>query len=137
MPRGACVWRAPARRAGLHASVAAAGFGAPQELLAQLVTAGLLGLPGVRCYLGETGGQTVTTGMGVTLGDFTGVFNIATPPAHRRHGYGTAVTARAVADGLAAGARWSWLQSSALGYATYARLGFHPVETWTCWTAAS
>jgi len=125
------------QQAGLHASVAAAGFGAPQELLAQLMTPGMLGLPGVRCYLGETGGQAVTTGMGVTLGDFTGVFNIATPPAHRRHGYGAAVTARAVADGLAAGARWSWLQSSDLGYATYARLGFRLVETWTCWTAAS
>jgi hypothetical protein len=50
-------------------------------------------------------------------------------------GYGAAVTVRAVADGLAAGAKWSWLQSSALGYATYARLGFETVETWPCWVA--
>lgn len=121
----------------LHASVAAAGFGAPEELFVQLMTADLLRLPGVRCYVGELGGQAVTTGLGVTLGDFTGVFNIATPPAHRRQGYGAAVTARAVADGLAAGATWSWLQSTPLGYATYARLGFQAVETWECWTAAS
>jgi len=93
----------------------------------------LLRLPGVRCYLGEAGGQTVTTGVGVTLGDFTGVFNIATPPAHRRRGHGAAVTARAVADGLAAGAKWAWLQSSPPGYATYTRLGFETVETWKCW----
>ena len=119
----------------LHVSVVAAGFEAPEEPFAQLVTGDVLRLPGVRCYLGEAGGQAVTTGVGVTLGDFTGVFNIATPPAHRRRGYGAAVTARAVADGLAAGAKWAWLQSSPLGYATYTRLGFETVETWKCWIA--
>jgi predicted GNAT family acetyltransferase len=95
----------------------------------------VLRLPGVRCYLGEVGGQAVTTGVGVTLGDSTGVFNIATPPAHRRRGYGAAVTARAVADGLAAGAKWAWLQASPAGYATYTRLGFETAETWKCWLA--
>jgi N-acetylglutamate synthase len=122
-------------QAWLHAAAAAAGFGVPAELFVQLITPGILRLPGVRCYLGECDGEAVTTGLGVTLGDFTGVFDIATPPEHRRHGYGAAVTARAVADGLAAGAKWSWLQSTAAGYATYARLGFQTVETWPCWIA--
>jgi N-acetylglutamate synthase len=120
---------------GLHARVAAAGFEAPEELFVQLMTTDVLRLPGVRCYLGEIGGQAVTTGLGVTLGDFVGVFSIATPPTHRRRGYGAAVTARAVADGLAAGAKWAWLQSSPPGYATYASLGFRTVETWKCWVA--
>jgi len=40
-----------------------------------------------------------------TLAAFVGISNIATPPADRRRGYGAAVTARAVTDGLAAGAR--------------------------------
>jgi hypothetical protein len=120
----------------LHASVAAAGFEAPEELFMQLMTPDLLRLPGVRCYLGERDGQAVTTGIGLTLGDFVGVFSVATPPGHRRRGYGAAVTVRAVADGLAAGAKWSWLQSSPSGYATYARLGFQSVETWPCWVAA-
>ena len=121
---------------GLHTRVAAAGFEAPEEPFVQLMTADVLRLPGVRCYLGETGGQAVTTGLGVTLGDFTGVFNIATPPADRRRGYGAALTARVVADGLAAGAKWAWLQSSPSGYATYTRLGFETVETWKCWNSA-
>jgi predicted GNAT family acetyltransferase len=60
-------------------------------------------------------------------------FNIATPPADRRRGYGAAVTARAVTDGLAAGARWSWLQSSVAGYPVYERLGFRTVESWQSW----
>ena len=40
--------------------------------------ADMVRLPGVRCYLGEMGGGAVTTGLGVTLGEFVGVFNIAT-----------------------------------------------------------
>jgi hypothetical protein len=117
----------------LHASVAAVGFEAWEELFVQLMTPDMLRLPGVRCYLGEIDGQAVTTGMGVTLDGFVGVFSIATPLAYRRQGYGTAVTVRAVADGLEAGAKWSWLQSSPHGYATYARLGFQPIESWPCW----
>jgi N-acetylglutamate synthase len=119
----------------LHADVAAAGFEAPEQLLQQLITADVLHLPGVRCYVGEVDGQAVTTGMGVTLGGSVGVFSIATPPAYRRHGYGAAITGRAVADGLAAGAKWSWLQSTPIGYPTYYRLGFRTVETWPCWVS--
>jgi hypothetical protein len=133
VPAGLALRELVPAQARLHASVAAAGFGAPEELFVQLISPDLLRLPGVRCYLGEFDGRPVTTGLGVTLGDFVGVFNIATPPAHRRQGYGAAVTVRAVADGLAAGAEWSWLQSSPAGYATYARLGFQTAETWPCW----
>ena len=123
------------REAHLHAHLAAAGFEAPVEMFQQLMTPALLGLPGARCYLGESGGRPVTTGFGVTLGSYVAIFNIATPPAHRRHGYGAAVTARAVADGLDAGAEWSWLQASPAGQPVYERLGFHTVETWPCWIA--
>jgi N-acetylglutamate synthase len=119
--------------APLHAGVAAAGFEAPPEMFLQLMTPAVLASPGVRCYLGEVDGQPVTTGLGVTLGTYVAIFNIATPADHRRRGYGAAVTARAVADGLAAGARWSWLQSSAEGYKVYERLGFRTIEAWPCW----
>lgn len=121
--------------AQLHARVGAAGFEAPVEMFLQLMTPAMLALPGARCYLGEAGGQPVTTGFGVTIGSYVAIFNIATPPAHRRHGYGAAVTARAVADGLNAGAKWSWLQASEVGKPVYERLGFHTVETWPCWIA--
>jgi ribosomal protein S18 acetylase RimI-like enzyme len=122
--------------AHLHARVAAAGFEAPEDPFLQLMTPSALAAPGVRCYLGEIDGQAVTTGMGVTVGDRVGIFNIATPPEHRRRGYGTALTARAIADGYAAGATWSWLQSSAVGYRIYEQLGFQTVEEWSCWLSA-
>jgi GNAT superfamily N-acetyltransferase len=121
----------------LHARIAARGFEAPEHLFVQLMASGLLGLPGVRCYVGETDGDAVTTGLGVTLGPSVGIFNIATPPEHRGHGFGAAVTARAVTDGLDGGARWSFLQSSSAGYEIYKRLGFLTLEHWDCWTASS
>jgi hypothetical protein len=132
-PAGLVIRQLSTHEAQLHADVAAAGFEAPEELLRQMVPADVLGLSGVRCYVGEVDGQAVTAGMGITLGGSVGVFTIATPPAYRRRGYGAAVTGRAVADGLADGAKWAWLQSTPIGYATYGRLGFRTVETWSCW----
>lgn len=119
--------------ASAHARLAAAGFEAPVEPFLQLMTPAVLAAAGVRCYLGEVDAQPVTTGIGVTLGPYVGIFNIATPPACRRRGYGAAVTARAVADGAAAGAKWAWLQSSQAGYQVYERLGFRTTENWQCW----
>jgi GNAT superfamily N-acetyltransferase len=118
-----------------HASVAAAGFEAPEEYLQQLITTGVHTAPGVCCYLGELHGEPVTTGLGVTLGDYVGIFNIVTRPAHRRQGYGATITARAVRDGLSQGALWAWLQSSPAGYPVYQRMGFRTVESWPCWLA--
>jgi len=59
-----------------------------------------------------------------------GIFNVATPPEHRGHGYGAAITAQAIHDGFAAGAELSWLQSSAMGESVYRRLGFRAVESY-------
>lgn len=123
--------------ASVHARLAAAGFEAPAEPFLQLMTPSVLAAPGTRCYLGEVDGESVTTGFGLTLGSFVGIFNIATPPRHRRCGYGAAVTARAVADGVAAGADWAWLQSSPAGYQVYERLGFRTTEDWQCWLSAA
>jgi len=120
-----------------HVTIAARGFGAPEELMAQLATPAVLGMPGVRCYVGEVDGEPVTTGVGLTLLPFVGIFSIATPPPYRGQGYAGAVTARAVADGLAGGAEWAWLQSSPAGYPVYTRLGFKTVERWSSWVSAT
>jgi hypothetical protein len=122
--------------ARLHAGIAARGFDAPEEPFVQLMTPAVLRQPGVRCYVGEIDGNPVTTGLGVTVGTSVGIFNIATPPGHRGKGFGAAVTARAVNDGLNNGARWSYLQSSPAGYDIYTRLGFLTLERWDCWTAS-
>lgn len=124
-------------QAALHARVAARGFEAPEEPFLKLITPEVLHRAGARCYVGEVGDEIVTTGIGVTLGESVGIFNIATPAEHRGRGFGAGVTARAVADGLADGARWSFLQSSAAGHGLYTRLGYRTVENWDCWISSA
>ena len=119
--------------AQLHAHLIADGFEVPVEPFLQLMTPAVLAAPTVRCYVGDVEKEPVATGLGITHGGYIAVFNIATLPANRRRGYGAAVTARAVTDGLAAGATWSWLQSSPAGYDIYERLGFRTVEEWQWW----
>ena len=119
----------------LHASIAARGFETSEEPFAQLMTPEMLRRPGARCYVGMIGDDVVTTGVGVTLGDFVGIFNVATPPEHRHHGFGAAVAARAASDGFASGARWAYLQSSRAGHGIYVRLGYVDLERWDCWVA--
>jgi ribosomal protein S18 acetylase RimI-like enzyme len=135
VPAGVSIRELPADEAALHARVAALGFEAPEWMFAQFLTPSVLALPGVRCYVAEQGDEAVATGLGVTAGDSVAIFNIATPTEHRRNGYGAAVTARAVSDGLMAGADWAWLQSSPAGLGVYQRLGFEVVETWQCWAS--
>jgi hypothetical protein len=120
--------------AALHCDLAGSAFGAPPELLAELITAEVLGHQAVRGYVGEVAGEPVVTAMSVTLGDGIGIFNVATPAAYRRRGYGAAITARAAFDGVTDGAQWAWLQSSEAGYGVYERLGFTTLERWPLWT---
>jgi len=118
---------------GLHAQVAAAGFGAPQDVFERLITRRFASSPGVTVAVGEAGGEPVTTGVSLNLNGCVGVFNIATPEAERGKGYGAAVTGWLVARGLASGAHVAWLQSSTSGFAVYQRLGFETVDSWQCW----
>jgi GNAT superfamily N-acetyltransferase len=122
--------------AHIHAEVAAAGFEVPPEPFLELMTPTMLGLTEVAAYLGTVDGVPVATGLGVRVGASIAVFNIGTPPEHRRKGYGAAITARIVEDGLSTGATWAWLQSSEAGYGVYESLGFRTVEVWPCWVTS-
>jgi ribosomal protein S18 acetylase RimI-like enzyme len=132
-PSGLAIRRLAPAEAAVHADLAAAGFEDAAEHFRQLVTPALLNGQGIRCYVGELDGESVTTGLGATGDGAVGIFNIATPPAFRRRGYGAAVTARVIEDGARDGARWAWLQSSDAGYGVYERLGFRTLEIWECW----
>jgi ribosomal protein S18 acetylase RimI-like enzyme len=122
--------------ADAHAQLAAAGFGAPVDIFTRLIGPKFLSAPDTRTLIAEVDGEPVSTGVSVTTGNRVGVFNIATPPEYRGRGYGTALTARLVADAFAGGADHAWLQSSPSGYGVYERLGFRLVDTWQCWVAA-
>ena len=114
----------------LTLDVAAAGFGAPGEAVAVLYTPRLLSAPGIAFYLAEVDGEPVATGVGCILDGLVGVYSVATPPEHRRRGYGSAVVAQIVADGFDTGAQLAYLQASAMGASVYAKLGFRRVLVW-------
>jgi N-acetylglutamate synthase len=137
LPDGLTIQRLAPERAPRHAAVAAAGFGTGPDIFPRAVTPDLLRLASVRCYVGEVAGRPVTTSLSVTLGSCTGIFCVATVPGFRGRGFGAAVTARAVADGLAAGSAWCWLEASAMGLPGYRRLGFQVIEHRRGWASAS
>jgi GNAT superfamily N-acetyltransferase len=122
---------------GVHVRIATEAFGLPEDIFSQLMRKELLAAEGLRCYVGSAGGEDVATGMGITIGPGVGIVNIATTAAHRGHGYGAAITAQVALDGMAAGADWAWLQSSASGYNVYERLGFRPLEHWECFVSGA
>jgi len=121
--------------APVHARLCIAGFGMPDDVARRSVTEDTLKSSAVRCYVGEVAGQPVTTSLTITTGAFTGIIDVATDPRYRGRGFGTAITERSVADGLAAGASWCWLQSSDQGYPVYESYGFQLVESWPAWTS--
>jgi hypothetical protein len=109
----------------------AAGFEAPVDIMAALAQPEILDMPGATAYLVEADGEPVSTGFGILVGDHVGVFNVSTPPRHRRRGYGRAATEVVMRDGFAAGACVAFLQASSDGLPLYELLGFRVVETWT------
>jgi GNAT superfamily N-acetyltransferase len=132
-PRELAIRRLEVGESRLHAELAGAAFEAPPDLFATIITDSTLALPTVRGYVGEVGGIPVATAVAATIGDAVAVFNVATAAEHRGRGYGAAVTARAIGDGRAAGATWSWLQSTEPASRVYERLGFATLEQWSCW----
>lgn len=121
---------ADAAEVALAQQLFAEGFEAPLEELGVLMAGSVLRQPGLNAYVGLAGGEPCTTGFGAFQDGHIGVFNIATPPAHRRRGHGHAVTAHVIAEGVAAGAHTAYLQASEMGYPVYERMGFRTVEAW-------
>jgi GNAT superfamily N-acetyltransferase len=132
-PPGLRIRRLEATELSQHTALAGQGFEVDEAYFRALVSPDVVRLDGFRIYVGHVEAEPVTTGVGFTRGEWVGVFNIATPPAHRRRGYGAAVTVRAVRDGSDAGAGWAWLQASESGRPVYEQLGFRTLVSWRCW----
>jgi ribosomal protein S18 acetylase RimI-like enzyme len=81
-----------------------------------------------RTYVARVDGQAVATALGAPLDGTVAIYNVATLPSARRRGAGSAVTAAAMIDARAGGARWAILESSEMGRSVYERLGFRQVS---------
>ncbi|HSL97425.1 MAG TPA: GNAT family N-acetyltransferase [Candidatus Deferrimicrobiaceae bacterium] len=107
-----------------HRAVVTDGFDVVRSVADGTSGLGLLDVPECTIYVGYADGLAVTSGMGWRSGRTIGVYAISTVPAARRRGYGEAMTARVVADGIAAGCDVAALQASESGRPIYERLGF-------------
>ena len=112
------------------ATVGAAGFEVPRELLEAMYKPRVVGVPDLSIYVAYAHGHPVSAAIAWVGDGAVGIFNVATPPEHRGQGYGRAVTTKDVADGFAVGADLAWLQASQLGQPVYRAMGFWQVETY-------
>lgn len=115
------------------ARVAAAGFGTTVEMMRGLFAPELIGA-GMAFYVGRIDGDAVATAVGYQIGEDVGIFGVATPPEHRRRGYGAAITAHAVRSGFETGADMAWLQTSSMAESIYCGLGFRHAVSHTMLT---
>ena len=106
-------------------------FGAPAEWFEELYSRDVLDRAGGAAYVLRVDGRPVATAISLRTGDAVGIYNVGTPEAERGKGYGGAITAAALERAFAGGARFGYLQSSALGFSVYKRLGFEQVGTYT------
>ena len=113
----------PTYSAGL--AVAAEGFGMPLPFAEMAFPQSMLD-DALRGYVAYAMDEPVATATSIQLGSVLGIYNVATAPARRRSGYGTAVTWHAIGE-ADPGTSAVVLQSSPDGVPVYERMGFRTV----------
>ncbi|MFJ6081403.1 GNAT family N-acetyltransferase [Streptomyces sp. NPDC092369] len=78
-------------------------------------------------FIGRRDGRPVGTSLLYDAHGVAGVYVVATAEDQRRQGIGTALTTAALTEGGKRGLAVGTLQSSALGFPVYQRMGFEPV----------
>lgn len=120
-----------------HNRTVTAGFGSDPAVALGTACRDLLDRPECVVYVGYADGDPVVSGLGWRTGRTVGVYSIATIESARRRGYGAAMTARVVADGVLAGCDVAALQASEMGRPTYERLGFRTVVRYAAYLEAA
>jgi GNAT superfamily N-acetyltransferase len=117
-----------------HRRAVTDGFGSDPAVARGTACVNLLDRPDCVVYVGYAGGDPVVSGLGWRTGRTIGVYSIATIASARRRGYGAAMTARVVADGLVTGCDVAALQASEMGRPIYQRMGFRTVVRYAGYT---
>ena len=118
--------------AGLEVArdLGARGFEMPREFMDVLAAESLLDDPTVVMVTGSVDDVPVSTALVGVTGTTAGIYNVATPPEHRRRGYGEALTWAAVAESRRLGCDHSTLQASPMGTPIYRRMGYVELGTY-------
>ena len=120
-----------------HRQVVTAGFGSDRAVALGTACPDLLDRPECVVYVGYADGAPVVSGLGWRSGRTIGVYSIATVESARRRGYGAAMVARVVADGVDAGCDVAALQASEMGRPIYERQGFRTVVRYVAYGPAA
>jgi predicted acetyltransferase len=102
----------------------------PREIIDVIVTESMLADPSMVLVVGRVDGVPVSSAIAVVTATTAGIYNVATPPEHRRRGYGAALTWAAVDQGARLGCDHSVLQASELGAPVYRQMGYRDLGTY-------
>jgi ribosomal protein S18 acetylase RimI-like enzyme len=107
-------------------------FDADPDAVGRLFGRNLLTVPTFTVFVGYLSGEPVATSMLATTHSvgLAGVYSVATRPAHRGRGFGTALTAAALAAAGKQGYDTAVLEPSPAGAPMYRRMGFEPLTTY-------
>lgn len=121
----------------LHFDLVARSFGIPIELIEMIISEAFV-TDRVHFFIGELDGEPVASSM-LSVSDSAGarcagIYNVGTLEPHRRQGLGEVMTAHAAEVGRRDhGCTVATLQSSAMGYPVYERMGYREVVRWQMW----
>lgn len=104
--------------------IAFESFGYPVAIAPVALTEDLLRLPHAELFVGFYEGEPACCSMLLVTGDMAGVYWVGALAGYRQKGLGAAITAHAVAAGVARGCKDACLQASEMGAPVYRRLGF-------------
>jgi ribosomal protein S18 acetylase RimI-like enzyme len=106
-------------------------FDADPEDVRRELGPNLLTIPSFTVFIGYVSGEPVATSMLATTRSvrLAGVYSVATRPAHRGRGFGTALTAAALVEARARGYDTAVLEPSPMGAPMYRQMGFEPLGT--------
>jgi ribosomal protein S18 acetylase RimI-like enzyme len=109
-------------------------FGLPTRVATGFLPPIVLRTPGFRLLLATLDGEPAgSAGVHLDHGA-AGIMGVATLPAARRRGIGTALTVGCLAHAAEEGCDLAWLQSEPAARTIYDRLGFEVVSEWVVWT---
>jgi GNAT superfamily N-acetyltransferase len=75
-------------------------------------------------YIGYLDDQPVTSSTLLLAGGIASIYDVSTPPALRRQGFGSAITWAMLQEARKRGYQDAWIWSSPLGKSVYSKLGF-------------
>jgi ribosomal protein S18 acetylase RimI-like enzyme len=107
-------------------------FDADPAAIGRELGSNLLTIPTFTVFVGYLSGEPVATSMLATTRSvgLAGVYSVATRPSHRGRGFGTALTAAAIAAAGQQGYDTAVLEPSPSGAPMYRRMGFEPLTTY-------